>query len=87
MRWELNHIFSGGMYGGKNTLIRASVDRREACSPDVTLLKNLFFNSLKIIIPHPHKKRNPVHTRFENILEAVGRRPRRSGFSERNEFG
>ena len=32
---KLNHIFSGGMYGGKNTLIRASVDRREACSPDV----------------------------------------------------
>ena len=24
---------------------------------------------------------------FENILEAVGHRPRRSGFSERNEFG
>ncbi len=27
------------MYGGKNTLIRASVDRREACSPDVILSK------------------------------------------------
>ncbi len=35
------------MYGGKNTLIRASVDRREACSPDVILSKNLFFDSLK----------------------------------------
>ena len=36
------------MYGGKNTLIRASVDRREACSPDVTLSKNSFFDSLSI---------------------------------------
>ena len=53
MRWELNHIFSGGMYGGKNTLIRASVDRREACSPDVTLSKNSFFDSLIIIPQHP----------------------------------
>ena len=35
------------MYGGKNTLIRASVDRREACSPDVTLSKNLFFDSFR----------------------------------------
>ena len=35
------------MYDGKNTLIRASVDRREACSPDVILSKNLFFDSLK----------------------------------------
>ena len=35
------------MYGGKNTLIRASVDRREACSPDVILSKNSFFDSLK----------------------------------------
>ncbi len=35
------------MYGGKNTLSRASVDRREACSPDVTLSKNLFFDSCK----------------------------------------
>ncbi len=34
------------MYGGKNTLIRASVDRREACSPDVILSKNSFFDSL-----------------------------------------
>ena len=33
------------MYGGKNTLIRASVDRREACSPDVILPKNSFFGS------------------------------------------
>ena len=33
------------MYGGKNTLIRASVDRREACSPDVILSKNSFFDS------------------------------------------
>ena len=33
------------MYGGKNTLIRASVDRREACSPDVILSKNSFFGS------------------------------------------
>ena len=35
------------MYDGKNTLIRASVDRREACSPDVILSKNSFFDSLK----------------------------------------
>ena len=35
------------MYGGKNTLIRASVDRREACSRDVTLSKNLFFDSFR----------------------------------------
>ncbi len=35
------------MYGGKNTLIRASVDRREACSPDS---KNLFFDSLLHIV-------------------------------------
>ena len=34
------------MYGGKNTLIRASVDRREACSPDVILSKNWFFDRL-----------------------------------------
>ena len=33
------------MYGGKNTLIGTSVDRREACSPDVILSKNLFFDS------------------------------------------
>ena len=33
------------MYGGKNTLIRASVDRREACSLDVILSKNSFFDS------------------------------------------
>ena len=38
------------MYGGKNTLIRASVDRREACSPDVILSKNLFFDSLLHIV-------------------------------------
>ena len=44
---KLNYIFSGGMYGGKNTLIGTSVDRREACSPDVILSKNLFFDSLK----------------------------------------
>ena len=35
------------MYGGKNTLIGTSVDRREACSPDVILSKNLFFDSQK----------------------------------------
>ena len=35
------------MYGGKNTLIVASVDRRKACSHDVTLSKNSFFDSLK----------------------------------------
>ena len=35
------------MYGGKNTLIVASVDRREACRHDVTLSKNLFFDSLR----------------------------------------
>ena len=33
------------MYGGKNTLIRRGVDRREACSPDVILSKNSFFDS------------------------------------------
>ena len=33
------------MYGGKNTLIRRGVNRREACSPDVILMKNLFFIS------------------------------------------
>ena len=38
---------SKNLYGGKNTLIRASVDRREACSPDVILSKNSFFDSLK----------------------------------------
>ncbi len=38
------------MYGGKNTLIRASADRREACSPDVILSKKLFFDSLFITI-------------------------------------
>ena len=38
------------MYGGKNTLIRASANRREACSPDVILSKNLFFDSLFITI-------------------------------------
>ena len=43
---KLNTIFSGGMYGGKNTLIVASVDRRQAVSHDVTLSKNLFFDSL-----------------------------------------
>ena len=32
------------------------------------------------IIPHLNKKRNPVHTRFENILEAVGPAP--DGFSD-----
>ena len=42
---KLNHIFSGGMYGGKNTLIGRGVDRREACSPDVILSKNSFFDS------------------------------------------
>ncbi len=41
------------MYGGKNTLIRASVDRREACSPDVILSKNLFFDSFS---PAPQRK-------------------------------
>ena len=35
------------MYGGKNTLIRRGVDRREACSPDVILSKNSFFDSFK----------------------------------------
>ena len=35
------------MYGGKNTLIGTSVDRREACSPDVILSKNKFFDSQK----------------------------------------
>ena len=35
------------MYGGKNTLIVASVDRREACRHDVTLSKNSFFDSFK----------------------------------------
>lgn len=34
------------MYGGKNTLIVASVDRREACRHDVILSKNAFFDSL-----------------------------------------
>ena len=33
------------MYGGKNTLIGTNVNRREACSPDVILSKNLFFDS------------------------------------------
>ena len=45
MQIKLNIIFSGGMYGGKNTLIGTSVDRREACSPDVILSKNSFFDS------------------------------------------
>ena len=39
---KLNHIFSGGMYGGKNTLIGRGVDRREACSPDVSCRKTCF---------------------------------------------
>ena len=42
---KFNHSFSGGMYGGKNTLIGRGVDRREACSPDVILSKNSFFDS------------------------------------------
>ena len=46
------------MYGGKNTLIRASVDRREACSPDVILSKNSFFDSFKK--REPAVKRVPV---------------------------
>ena len=65
---KLNHIFSGGMYGGKNTLIRASVDRREACSPDVILSKNSFFDSLTLIINetlpfvnHPGQSRRETH--------------------------
>ena len=37
------------MYGGKNTLIRASGDRREACSPDVILSKNSFFDSFTVL--------------------------------------
>ena len=36
------------MYGGKNTLIVASVDHREACRHDVTLSKNLFFDSYSL---------------------------------------
>ena len=39
------------MYGGKNTLIGTSVDRREACSPDVILSKNLFFDSQNRKLP------------------------------------
>ena len=52
------------MYGGKNTLIGTSVDRREACSPDVILSKNLFFDSFPgqagpvletgLFYPRPH---------------------------------
>ena len=45
------------MYGGKNTLIRASVDRREACRPDVILSKNSFFDSLDEYIPFPLPER------------------------------
>ncbi len=36
------------MYGGKNTLIRASVDRREACSPDVSTVSLLFRNTHRL---------------------------------------
>ena len=63
------HIFSGGMYGGKNTLIVASVDRREACSHDVTLSKNSFFDSLR---PADRHIRRPEH--YELPLAAAADR-------------
>ena len=56
---KLNTIFSGGMYGGKNTLIVASVDRRKACSHDVTLSKNSFFDRLKR--RHPERRSHLFH--------------------------
>ena len=40
---KFNYIFPGGMYGGKNTLIGSSVDRREACRSDVIYRKSLLF--------------------------------------------
>ena len=38
------------MYGGKNTLIRASVDRRAGCQPGCKFLEKLVFRE-KIKIP------------------------------------
>ena len=49
-------------------MIRANVDRREACSPDVILSKNSFFDSLTLIINetlpfvnHPGQSRRETH--------------------------
>ena len=70
MHKKLNHIFPGGMYGGKNTLIWRGVDRREACSPDVKYNpKSLLFGLRKqpFVLNHHCLGRKAVLPRYHLI--------------------